>query len=107
MSSLISTTLELSLIGSLTVLGLYLSYFTLNVCDLSTDGCFTLGACTAAVVALSGHPFLAVPAAMLAGICSGYVTALLQFPIIRHHRQYRPLFYRHCDYGKLFLAQPE
>ncbi|MBQ1322428.1 MAG: hypothetical protein IIY30_01430 [Erysipelotrichaceae bacterium] len=78
MSSLISTTLELSLIGSLTVLGLYLSYFTLNVCDLSTDGCFTLGACTAAVVALSGHPFLAVPAAMLAGMASGFVVSLLQ-----------------------------
>ena len=26
----------------------------------------------------SGHPYLALPAAMAAGVCSGYVTALLQ-----------------------------
>ena len=78
MSSLIFTTIELSLIGVITVLGLYLSYFTLNVCDLSTDGCFTLGACTAAVVSLSGHPFLAIPAAMSAGFLSGLVTSLMQ-----------------------------
>ena len=29
----------------------------LNVCDLSTDGCFTLGAAVGAAVAVSGHPF--------------------------------------------------
>ena len=78
MFSLITTTLELALIGSLTVLGLYLSYQTLNVCDLSTDGCFTLGASTAAVVALHGHPYLAIPAAMIAGILSGLVVSLMQ-----------------------------
>ena len=38
------TALELGLICSLTVLALFLSYSMLNVCDLSTDGCFTLGA---------------------------------------------------------------
>lgn len=36
------TALELGLIYSLTVLALFLSYSMLNVCDLSTDGCFTL-----------------------------------------------------------------
>ena len=50
----------------------------LNVCDLSTDGCFTLGATVGAVVTLSGHPFLALPAAMAAGIASGFITAFLQ-----------------------------
>ena len=50
----------------------------LNVCDLSTDGCFTLGAAVGAAVALSGHPFLALAAAMAAGVCSGFITALLQ-----------------------------
>ena len=78
MSSLIYTTLELSLIGSLTVLALYLSYFTLNVCDLSTDGCFTLGACVAAVLASSGHPFLSIPVTILSGMASGLIVALLQ-----------------------------
>lgn len=72
------TALELGLICSLTVLALYLSYSMLNVCDLSTDGCFTLGAAVGAVVAISGHPYLAIVAAMAAGICSGFVTALLQ-----------------------------
>ncbi len=72
------TALELGLINSLTVLALFLSYSMLNVCDLSTDGCFTLGACVGAVVAISGHPWLSLPAAMGAGIVSGFVTALLQ-----------------------------
>ena len=72
------TALELGLINSLTVLALFLSYSMLNVCDLSTDGCFTLGACVGAVVAISGHPYLALPAAMLAGVISGFVTAVLQ-----------------------------
>ncbi len=72
------TALELGLISSLTVLALFLSYSMLNVCDLSTDGCFTLGATVGAVVALAGHPWLAIPAAMLAGMLSGFVTALLQ-----------------------------
>ena len=72
------TALELGLVNSLTVLALFLSYSMLNVCDLSTDGCFTLGAVVGAVVALSGHPVLSIPAAMAAGMLSGYVTALLQ-----------------------------
>lgn len=76
--SLIQTALELGLICSLTTLALFLSYSMLNVCDLSTDGCFTLGAAVGAVVAISGHPLLSIPAAMLAGVCSGFITALLQ-----------------------------
>lgn len=50
----------------------------LNVCDLSTDGCFTLGAAVGAIVALNGHPILSIPLAMLAGVASGLITALLQ-----------------------------
>ncbi len=78
MLSLGQTALELGLICSLTVLALFLSYNMLNVCDLSTDGCFTLGAAVGAVVAISGHPFLSIFAAMFAGVCSGFITALLQ-----------------------------
>ncbi|MCQ2453790.1 MAG: ABC transporter permease [Clostridia bacterium] len=76
--SLGQTSLELGLIEALTVLALFLSYSMLNVCDLSTDGCFTLGAAVGAVVAVAGHPYLSLPAAMLAGVVSGFVTALLQ-----------------------------
>lgn len=78
MLSLGQTALELGLICSLTVLALFLSYTMLNVCDLSTDGCFTLGAAVGAAVAIAGHPYLSIPAAMLAGVCSGFITALLQ-----------------------------
>ena len=76
--SLGETALKLGLICSLTVLELFLSYSMLNVCDLSTDGCFTLGAAVGAAVAVGGHPFLSIIAAMLAGICSGFITGFLQ-----------------------------
>lgn len=74
----LQTVIELGLICSLTVLALFLSYSMLGVCDLSTDGCFTLGATVGAVIAVAGHPVLSIPAAMLAGVCSGFVTAVLQ-----------------------------
>lgn len=76
--TLIQTAAELGLISSLTVLALFLSYSMLNVCDLSTDGCFTLGAAVGATVVLMGHPILAIFAAMLAGVLSGFITATLQ-----------------------------
>jgi putative ABC transport system permease protein len=72
------TALELGLINSLVVLSLFLSYSMLNVCDLSTDGCFTLGAAVGAMVAIAGYPYLSLPAAVCAGMCSGFVTAVLQ-----------------------------
>ena len=76
--SLVQTALELGLISALTVLALFLSYSMLNVCDLSTDGCFTLGATVGAAVAIAGYPYLSLPAAMAAGMLSGFITALLQ-----------------------------
>lgn len=78
MGELLGTALELGLISSVTVLSLFLSYYMLGVCDLSTDGCFTFGATVGAAVALTGHPYLAILAAIAAGMVSGLVTALLQ-----------------------------
>lgn len=75
---LLQTALELGLTGGLTVLALFLSYSMLNVCDLSTDGCFTLGAAVGAMVAYAGYPLLSIPAAVLAGVLSGFITAFLQ-----------------------------
>ena len=72
------TAMELGLINSLTVLSLFLSYSMLYVCDLSTDGCYSLGAAVGALVAIAGYPWLSLPAAMLAGMISGFVTATLQ-----------------------------
>ena len=72
------TATELGLVNALVVLSLFLSYSMLNVCDLSTDGCYTLGAAVGALAAIAGFPWLSLPAAMLAGMVSGFVTATLQ-----------------------------
>ncbi len=83
MSSLLSlpvavSALELGFIYALVALALFLSYSILNIADLSTDGCFTLGCAVGAQVAIMGHPILALFAAMAAGACSGYVMSFLQ-----------------------------
>ena len=74
----LQTALEMGAIYSLVALALFISFSILNIADLSTDGCYTLGFAVGATVTLAGHPLLALPAAMLAGVCSGYVTAFLQ-----------------------------
>lgn len=74
----LQTALEVGAIYSLVAMALFISFSILNIADLSTDGCYTLGFAVGATVTLAGHPFLAIPAAMLAGACSGFVTALLQ-----------------------------
>ena len=57
--NVIQTALELGCIYALVALALFLSYSILNIADLSTDGCFTLGCAVACQVALTGHPILA------------------------------------------------
>ncbi len=76
--SVVISALELGVIYGLIALALFLSYSILNIADLSTDGCFTLGCAVGAQVAIMGHPILALPAAMAAGVCSGFVMASLQ-----------------------------
>ncbi|MCR5784599.1 MAG: ABC transporter permease [Eubacterium sp.] len=76
--SIIEGALELGLIYALIALALFLTYSMLNVCDLSTDGCYTLGCATGAVVAIAGHPVLALFAAMGVGVISGFINAFLQ-----------------------------
>lgn len=76
--SILQSALELGFIYSLVVLALFISFKILNIADLSTDGCFTLGCAVAASVTISGHPVLALFAAMGAGVLSGFVTAFLQ-----------------------------
>lgn len=72
------TSMELGLLYGLVALALFISFGLLNIADLSTDGCFTLGCAVGASLTVSGHPFLAPLAAMAAGIVSGYATAFLQ-----------------------------
>lgn len=72
------TALELGFLYALIAMALFLSYCILDIADLTTDGCFVLGAAVSVTVTAAGHPILAIFAAMLAGACAGFVTAFLQ-----------------------------
>ena len=76
--AIVTSALELGFIYALVALALFLSFRVLNIADMTTDGAFTLGCAVSATVALAGHPFLALPAAMAAGACAGFITAALQ-----------------------------
>lgn len=72
------TALELGFLYALVAMALFLSYRILDIADLTTDGCFVLGAAVSVTLAAAGHPILAIPAAMIAGTAAGFVTAFLQ-----------------------------
>ena len=74
----VQTALELGFQYALVAMALFLSYRVLDIADLTTDGCFILGCAVSVSLTAMGHPFLAIPAAMLAGACAGFVTAFLQ-----------------------------
>ncbi len=76
--SILQSALELGCIYALIAIALYISFTLLNIADLSTDGCFTLGCAVGAMVTMAGHPVLALFMAMGAGVCSGFITAFLQ-----------------------------
>lgn len=78
MLTVLKTALEVGLIYGLVALALFISFSILNIADLSTDGCFTLGCAVGAMLTIAGHPLLALPAAMAAGVLSGFITAFLQ-----------------------------
>ena len=75
---IVQTALELGFQYALVAMALFLSYRILDIADLTTDGCFILGCAVSVSLTAMGHPFLAIPAAMLAGACAGFVTAFLQ-----------------------------
>ena len=77
-TAVILSALELGCIYALVALALFLSFRVLNIADMTTDGAFTLGCAVSATLAVAGHPLLALPAAMLAGACAGFVTSVLQ-----------------------------
>ena len=77
-AAVILSALELGCIYALVALALFLSFRVLNIADMTTDGSFTLGCAVSATVAVAGHPWLALPAAMIAGAAAGSITSLLQ-----------------------------
>ena len=72
------TALELGFLYALVAMALFVSYRILDIADLTTDGCFVLGAAVSVTCAAAGHPILGIPAAMIAGSAAGFVTAFLQ-----------------------------
>ena len=76
--TVVTSALELGFIYALVALALFLSFRILNIADMTTDGSFTLGCAVSATVAVAGHPWLALPAAMIAGAAAGSITAMLQ-----------------------------
>ena len=66
------------LIYSIMVLGLFISYRTLNFCDMTVDGAFPMGGCILAACLLHGlPPFFALLLAFLGGCLAGFFTTLL------------------------------
>lgn len=74
----IQTALELGFMYALVAMALFLSYRVLDIADLTTDGGFVLGAAVSVTIAATGHPYMAILAALLAGALAGFITACLQ-----------------------------
>lgn len=77
MPYIVETALELGTVYCLVSLGLFLSFRVLNIADLTTDGCFVLGAAVSVSCAAAGHPAAGMVLGMAAGGCAGFVTAFL------------------------------
>ena len=76
MATLMSS-VELGVIYAIMALGVFLSFRTLNMPDLTVDGSFVLGAAFSAVLCTAGYPLAGIALAIVAGALAGGVTALL------------------------------
>ena len=78
MNSFIIGILQQSLIFSIAVMGIYITYRILKFADLSADGSFTLGASVSAILIIKGiNPFISLGVSMLAGALAGIITGIL------------------------------
>lgn len=79
---IVTSILIQSLILSIMVLGVYISYKILDFPDMSADGSFTLGAAVVAVLLKKGvSPITASIVALIAGLVAGLLTGLLNVKI--------------------------
>lgn len=69
--------LELGIIYAIMALGVFISFRTLNIPDLTVDGSFVLGAAISAVMCTGNTPFAGLLLAFVAGCGAGCITALL------------------------------
>ncbi|MFR6425646.1 MAG: ABC transporter permease [Oscillospiraceae bacterium] len=97
MLTVLQTALEVGLIYGLVALALFISFSILNIADLSTDGCFTLGCAVGAMLTIAGHPILALSRGHGGGYALGLRHGLFadaprrrEHPR-RHHLEHRPL----------------
>jgi len=66
------------LIYSIMVLGLFISYRTLNFCDMTVDGAFPMGGCILAACLVNGvSPVIGILLAFFGGLIAGLFTTLL------------------------------
>ena len=78
MDELIISTLAQGLLWSVMAMGVFITFRTLNIADLSVEGSFPLGGAVAAVLlAEKYNPAMAIAAAGLAGMLAGAVSGLL------------------------------
>ena len=68
--------LELGIIYAIMALGVFISFRTLNIPDLTVDGSFTLGAAVSAILVGLSQPFTGLASKLTGRQCSA-VTALL------------------------------
>ena len=69
--------MELGIIYAIMALGVFISFRTLNMPDLTVDGSFVSGAAVSAVMCTQHAPFLGLLLAFVAGCAAGCITALL------------------------------
>ncbi len=67
----------LGMIYAIMAVGVFISFRTLDIPDLTVDSSFVTGAAVSAVFCVAGHPWLALPAGFLASAVAGMVTAVL------------------------------
>lgn len=68
---------ELGIIYAIMALGVFISFRTLNMPDMTVDGSFVTGAAVSVIMSMSGHPYLGMGLAFLAGGVAGCITAFL------------------------------
>ena len=76
--SLLIGSLQLGFLYGIMALGIYITFRILNIPDLTTEGSFTLGLAVSGMMTISGHPWLGILMAALAGAAAGAVTGILQ-----------------------------
>lgn len=77
MADIFKSATELGIIYAIMALGVFISFRTLNMPDLTVDSSFTLGAAFSATLCVSGYPVIGLIVAFIAGCAAGCITALL------------------------------